>query len=123
MSNTDLTTERNIFLGGFFALAGVGIVFRLVGLSLPEGPSEGLWTLAAILTLMAKGIFVYLVFRLSSFLENPGWLTGLYCVLTLFSVLYLIPLIGLLIGVRKARERAYGTDARAPGPASPGGTS
>jgi hypothetical protein len=57
---------------------------------------------------------VYLVFRLSRFLSQPLWLTVIYCALAPFAVLYLIPLIGLLVGVGNARRSltSRGSDVR-----------
>jgi hypothetical protein len=100
LTNESLTRERNLFLVGFFVLVVIGLIFR-VGFTL--SPLEGVSEVAALLTLIAKGVLTYLVFRLSRFLRQPGWLTAIYCILAPFGVLYLIPLIGLLVGVSKAR--------------------
>lgn len=104
MTNEALTKERNFFLIGFFVLLGIGIVFRLLPLAAPPGSLQEIRTLGMILTLFAKGFFIYLVFRLSRFLSHPVWLTVIYCVLTPFSLLYLIPFVGVLIGVKNARK-------------------
>ena len=104
MTDQALTRERNFFLAGFLALVGVGVVFRLAALSTPPDALQGVHDLGVVLSLVAKGVFVYLVFRLSRFLSHPVWLTIVYCVLTPFSLLYLIPFIGLLVGVKNARR-------------------
>jgi hypothetical protein len=104
LTNQALTREQNFFLAGFFALVGIGVGFRLAASSTPPDALEGVQNLGAVLSFVAKGVFVYLVFRLSRFLRQPVWLTIVYCVLTPFSLLYLIPFIGLLMGVRNARR-------------------
>ena len=114
MTDQALTTERNFFLAGFFALAGIGVVFRFVALSTPPVALEDVQSLGVALSLVAKGVFIYLVFRLSRFLRQPVWLTIVYCVLTPFSLLYLVPFIGLLVGIKNAR--------RALSPSAPGGS-
>ncbi len=111
MTDQALAKERNFFLAGFLVLVGVGVVFRLLALSTPPPADEGLQGLGAILTLVAKAVFVYLVFRLSRFLRQPVWLTIVYCVLTPFSLLYLIPFVGLLLGVKNARRAVVASAA------------
>ena len=105
MTDQALTKERNFFLVGFIVLAGVGVVFRLIALSTPPASLEVVQTLGVTLTLVAKAIFIYLVFRLSRFLRQNVWLTIVYCVLAPFTLLYLIPFIGLLVGVKNARRK------------------
>lgn len=124
MTNETLTKERNFFLTGFFTLVAIGVVFRLLELSTSPDAVEGVQGLGAILTLVVKVVFIYLVFRLSRFLRQPVWLTILYCVLAPFSLLYLIPFIGLLIGVKNARRalvpsKVGGTKPHAEGEPSP----
>ena len=53
---------------------------------------------------VAKSALAYLVFRLSRFLQQPVWLTLLYCLCAPFPILYLVPVIGLLVAVRTARK-------------------
>lgn len=120
MTDEVLTRERNFFLAGFFTLAGIGVIFRLVALSTPPDAVEGVQGLGAVLTLVAKAVFVYLVFRLSRFLRQPVWLTIVYCVRTPFSLLYLIPFIGLLIGVKKARRALASSTASGAAPGAEG---
>ena len=70
MTDQTLTKERNFFLAGFFALVAIGAVFRLGALSEPPDAVENVQRLGAVLTLLAKLVFVYLVFRLSLFESN-----------------------------------------------------
>jgi hypothetical protein len=105
MTEQSLTRERNYFLGGFFALAGSAIVIRLWTTQATGYEIRQYADTLLLAQLAAKALFVYLVFRLSRFLLHPAWLTAVYCILTPFSVLYLIPFIGLLIGVANARSR------------------
>ena len=55
--------------------------------------------------LFSRIVLVYFAFRLSRSLSHPKWLTGIYCLLMPFSLLYLIPVVGLLIGTRNARKK------------------
>ena len=104
LSNETLTKERNFFLTGFLILVLIGVFFRLNSLSVSPDALETYQGIGAIGTLGAKAILVYLVFRLSRFLRQPVWLTVLYCILAPFPLLYLIPLVGLLIGVKNTRR-------------------
>ena len=99
-----LTEERNWFLGWLFAMFAMNIVFRLGALSAPAGAAAFVPGLGMFLTFVTKSVLVYFVFRLSRVLSQPAWLTIGYCALAPFSVLYLIPCIGLLIGVKNARR-------------------
>lgn len=99
MTDQSLTKERNVFLLGFLLLTIVGQLVGWVSTSVGER-----WT-AVLVTLLAKAALTYLVFRLSRFLKQRWWQTGLYCVLSPFSILYLVPFVGLLVGVRHARRR------------------
>ncbi len=104
MTNGALTKERNFFLAGFFAMFGFGLLFRVLVAWLTPPNDETALALAGVLTLITKGGFVYLTFRLSRFLQHPVWLTIVYCVLVPFSLLYPIPFIALLVGVRRRRS-------------------
>lgn len=104
MPNGALTRERNIFVFGFIALI---VIAQVGGWTLSNSGDR---TAAAATGLLAKGAFVYLVFRLSRFLRQPLWLTLLYCALTPFSIMYLIPFVGLLLAVREARKAQTGTE-------------
>jgi|GEM_PF-1222814 len=106
-SDRALSKERNFFLLGFFTLVGVNLSFRLISVLAAAETQEDLLGLGVILTLFFKGIFIYLVFRLSRYLRQPLWLTILFCVLAPFSLLYLIPFVGVLIGVRNARRSLH----------------
>lgn len=96
--NKKLTHERNLFLTVFLLMVLFSIPFRLI----EEG--ENLYDVSVALTFVAMGIFVYLVYRLSRAVENKTPKTVCFCVLSVFSLLYLIPFIGLLIDVRKKRR-------------------
>jgi|SaaInlV_200m_DNA_2_1039689.scaffolds.fasta_scaffold32699_3 hypothetical protein len=108
ITNETLTEERQLFVYGFIVLVIIGIILNNVNLSLfsidtqEEIDKAVMFFVAAIA--LGKIIFIYLVFRLSRFLENPIWLTIIYCILTPFPLLYLIPFIGVLVGVRNKRK-------------------
>ena len=99
ITNEKLNEERKIFVGGFALIILATFVLSkiLIGvLPIEYYPS---------IPLIAKAFFVYLVFRLSRFLNQPIWLTIIYCILAPFSLLYLIPFIGLLIEVKRTRKK------------------
>ena len=100
-----LTRERNYFLVGFFALVASAIVIRLWVMQASDHETRQHADALLLAEVATKGLFLYLPFRLSRFLRHPAWLTFIYCVLMLLTLLYLIPLVGLLIGVRNARAR------------------
>jgi hypothetical protein len=104
MTNEGLTKERNFFLIGFFILVAINLLLRLLTLAAPPQTMEKIVSIGMILTVFAKGFFVYLVFRLSRFLRHPVWLTVIYCIVTPFSLLYLIPFVGVLIGIKNVRK-------------------
>jgi hypothetical protein len=118
MTDQSLTKERNYFLAGFFALVGSAIVIRLWAAQASDYEIRQCADALPLAQLAAKALFVYLVFRMSRFLRHPAWLTVVYCILTPFSVLYLIPFIGLLIGVVNARSRLRSGAPDVPPPAS-----
>lgn len=92
--------ERRIFIGGIIGTLLVGLSVGMVLIWLLPGNEQAI---SGNLYLAGKLAWIYFVFRLSRFLQQPVWLTIIYCVLTPFSVLYLIPLVGLLVSLRKAR--------------------
>ena len=109
ITSQTLTKARNSFLACFLILVVTGQSFRLFleiafYLGILEEGQEWLISVAAGGTLGSKAVFIYLVFALSRFLGQPLWLTIFYCILTPFSVLYLIPFIGLLFGIRAKRR-------------------
>lgn len=118
MTDEALTRERNILLGGSLGLVVATVV---LGLSMvPFARDSGVvWVAISGIVVASKGVFVYLVFRLSRFLRHPVWLTALYCVLAPLSLLFLVPFIGLLVGVRNAR-RALAASAGVATSAAPG---
>ena len=105
MTGTSLTRERNIFLGGLLGLAALTFIFNITVLSgVSVADPATLDGVAVAGTLISKAAAVYFVFRLSRFLRQRVWLTVVYCILTPFSIVYLIPFIGLLVGVGRARR-------------------
>jgi hypothetical protein len=103
ITNEALTRERNIFLVGFVVRV---VVAQVGGWALDRaGETQNV----AALAVAARVPLIYLVFRLSRFLDQPWWYTLLYCLLAPFSVLYLVPFIGLLVGVRSARRKVDGS--------------
>jgi len=104
LAHQRLTRERNVFLFGFLGMVVLNLIFRISFSFMDPYFAEQLLGFAAVMTLVCKTAFVYLVFRLSRFLGQPGWLIALYCVFTLLAVLYLVPLIGLLMEVKRTRR-------------------
>ena len=51
----------------------------------------------------AKLLYTYAVYRVSKVLRQPVWMTALYVVPAPIAGFELIPLVGLLVGVRMAR--------------------
>jgi hypothetical protein len=103
MNYEALLRERRLFLVGCAVLVAPAVAFRLfvvLGAIDPAATAN----FANVASLITKMVFIYLVFRLSRFLQLPVWLIIIYCVLAPFSVLYLIPFAGLLIAAwRKGR--------------------
>ena len=97
-----INRERRLFLTGFAVLVGIGIVFRAVGAFWPETSFDVFVQAASVGTFLAKVFFMYLVYRLSRALRQPLWLTVVYCILSPFAVLYLIPFIALLLAANHA---------------------
>ncbi len=56
-----------------------------------------------LLLAVAKVVYTYAVFRVSKVLRQPLWMTALYVILAPIAGFELIPLVGLLAGVRMAR--------------------
>jgi hypothetical protein len=104
VTDKEITKERNIFLISFFISIFINVIFQILVSSDAELASSQPNEIAKWGILITKGVFIYLVYRLSRFLKKPVWLIALYCILTPFAVLYLIPVIGLLLDVRKARK-------------------
>lgn len=104
MTNETLTKERNIFLVGFVVITVSSVAFRHIVGGLSINDLGSILNVAVFVTFFAKGIIIYLTFRLSRFLKHPIWLTLLYCLLAPLPLLYLIPLVGLLFSVRNTRK-------------------
>ena len=106
MTDTQLTRERNLFLGGFALLIVMGIALRTMVMQASESATDDApgSVFAGATVVVAKIALAYLVFRLSRFLQQPVWLTLLYCLSAPFPILYLVPVIGLLVAVRTARK-------------------
>jgi hypothetical protein len=104
VTHRELTRERNFFLGAFILVVLFALLFRtLTGTGIIE-ISEEIELFAGIMSLLSKGVFVYIVYRLSRFLKVSKGLTFLYCLSAIFSVLYLVPFIGLLLKVKSVRK-------------------
>jgi hypothetical protein len=101
LTNRTLSVERNRLLGGFVVLLAVNLVFgttfhyRL--------PWEQWGGTAPLVLVVAKVVYAFTVFHASRVLRQPRWMTVLYVVLAAVSGFELIPLVGLLVGVRVAR--------------------
>jgi hypothetical protein len=89
--------ERAIFLFGFLTciIGGWLIAYSLM-MQTSLNPVDRL-ALAGYITLFLKAVYMVLVLRLSLILKKPWWLTVIYVACAPFSVLYLVPLIGLWI--------------------------
>lgn len=96
--------ERKFFLGGFLTIVATSILVRLIATQSGAFTSGESRQFLVLLTLAAKGTFIYLVFRFSRFLRKPWWLTILYCALAPIAILYLVPFIGLLGSGWKAKR-------------------
>lgn len=101
LTNRTLTVERNRLLLAFGVLIAVNLAlgstfhFRL--------PWEK-WTGYGPLVLVgAKLLYALAVYHASRVLRQPGWLTVVYVALAPLAGFELIPLVGLLAGVRMAR--------------------
>ena len=108
-----------------FSFGGSSELFSFWGLLVLLLLLTSLWepqVVAAAFTLAGKAMWIYFVWRLSRFLEQPVWLTVVYCLLTPFSVLYVIPFGGLALALRNAWKSRRGQD-RQQSPAGTGGAS
>jgi hypothetical protein len=101
VTNKTLTVERNRLLLAFGLLLAVNLAlgttfhFRL--------PWEK-WTGYGPLVLVAAKLFYTLaVYRTSRVLRQAGWVTALYVALATLAGFELIPLVGLLAGIRMTR--------------------
>lgn len=105
----DAVRERKIFLGGWGLLVLLNVLFRLEAETVTDPVrAAALYELGLWMTLFAKGIGAYLTYRLSRFLGQPVWLTVVWTALSIFSLLYLIPIIALWLAandkIRELRE-------------------
>ena len=105
-----IARERSYFITGFLLCVLVGYGGGWVVAEEFRDPDASL-----VVSLGAKAFLILFVFRLSRFLKQPGWLTLLYCVLTPFSLLWLIPFFGLISGVNSARRRLHDSDSTTQG--------
>lgn len=115
MTDEALTGERNLFLGTAAALVVPGIPFRIFWASMTPAAQD----IAVLMTIVAKLVFVCLVFRLSRILRHPALLTAVYCILAPLAVLYAIPFVGLLVGVRNARAKLSSPNHESAGGVTP----
>lgn len=96
-----LSAERNRLLAAFVVLFAANLAlgttfhYRL--------PWEKYAGYGGLLLVAAKLLYVYTVYRVSRVLRQPLWVTALYLVLAPIAGFELIPLVGLLVGVRMTR--------------------
>lgn len=102
---TQLDRERNIYLIGFGSLVLLGLVFRAATWHVEVSPDTQMLLVFA--SLAAKATLAYLTIRLSHFLRDPLWASILLAVLSLFALIYIIPLVMLLVGVRNTRKKIH----------------
>ncbi len=108
MTEGKLIKERNIFIG-FFILAFVLSAFfqhlRMQSiLKIDENfQASDFYSYIVILTFL-KGVFIYIVYRLSRFLKISTGLTVLYCMLAPLSLLQFISFTFLLVKVKSMRK-------------------
>jgi len=101
ITGRNLTAERNRLLAAFVLLLAANL---LLGTTFHWGvPWEKYGGYGGLLLAGAKLIYTYVVYRTSKVLRQPLWMTVLYVVLAPFAGFELIPLVGLLIGVRVTR--------------------
>ena len=96
-----LTAERSYLLAAFVLLLAVNLV---LGTTFHyRVPWEKYGGYGGLVLVGAKLIYTYMVYRVSKVLRQPVWMTALYVVLAPIAGFELIPLVGLLVGVRVAR--------------------
>ena len=101
ITSRTLSSERNRLLGVFLVLLAVNLV---LGTTFHyRVPWEKYAGYGGLLLVAAKLLYTYAVYRLSRILRHSLWMTALYAVLPPIAGFEMIPLVGLLVGVRMAR--------------------
>jgi hypothetical protein len=128
LTGESLTRERNIFLVGTIGLAVCTFAWSYTVLGGYRQADVGTLDVLAVLGIIVlEAGAAYFVFRLSRFLSQPVWLTVVYCfcILMFFTIVYLIPFVGLLVAVGRARSEIsirgsaeQCQEVQAPGPTS-----
>jgi hypothetical protein len=101
LTNRALTVERNRLLLSFGVLIAVNLAlgstfhFRL--------PWEKWAGYGPLVLAGAKLLYTLAVYHAARVLRQPGWLTAVYVALAPLAGFELVPLVGLLAGVRMAR--------------------
>lgn len=102
LTHKTLTAERNYLLIGFAVMFGLNLWFGTAfHFGLPDWQLLG--GFAVFLAVIARVVYVYLVYHASRFLAQPIWFTFIYSVLAIFAGFEFIPLIGLLVSVARTR--------------------
>jgi hypothetical protein len=102
---SDILHERNVFISVFVVLVSTNIILsfgRYTGLLSPGFEMSN--NAIVFITLTAKLVFAFFIYRLSSKLKLKIHITILFCILSLFAWLYLIPFIYLLYKAGKANR-------------------
>ncbi len=108
MTHEKLRKERNIFIG-FFILAFVLAAFfqhlRMQSiLKIDENFQASDFHGYIVILTFLKGVFIYIVYRLSRLLKISTGLTVLYCMLAPLSLLQFISFTFLLVKVKSMRK-------------------
>jgi hypothetical protein len=101
ITNRVLTSERNRLLLSFGVLLAVNLA--LGSTFHYRVPWEKYAGYGGLLLVGAKILYTYVVYRVSRTLRQPLWMTAVYVVVAPIAGFELIPLVGLLVGVRMAR--------------------
>jgi hypothetical protein len=109
VTHEELSRQRNVFIFGFLGSIAVGWG-AMLGLGWLSVDPESIRPVAGFLTLCLKAFFVFLTYHLSRFLGNSTVATVVYCVLAPLPLFYLVPFIGLLVQLGRARARLRQAD-------------
>ena len=108
MTHEKLRKERNIFIGFFiltFVLSAFFQHLRMQSiLKIDENFQASDFHGYNVILTFLKGVFIYLVYRLSRFLKISTGLTVLYCMLAPLSLLQFISFTFLLVKVKSMRK-------------------
>ncbi len=97
MAKGSLAVPKRILVIWFLVVSAFSFVYRTYLPIAPHGQLEALSTVGLLVTVFSKLAFIIVVFRVSRAFEHPPWLTAIYSIMAPFSVLYLIPFVGLLL--------------------------